>query len=90
MTEKLSTKPYKGVRDFYPKDWMIQKWMFWKMSEVCERFGYENYNASPLEPSELYEAKSGEEIVQNETYNLVDRGDRRVTLRPEMIFSNLP
>ncbi len=82
--QAISTKPYKGVRDFYPKDWMMQKWIFWKMAEVCERYGYENYNASILEASELYEAKSGEEIVQNETYNLIDRGDRRVTLRPEM------
>jgi len=81
---KLSTKPYKGVRDFYPQDWMFQKWMFWKMKEVCERFGYENYNASPLEPTELYEAKSGQEIVGNETYNMIDRGDRKVTIRPEM------
>lgn len=84
MSNKLSTKPYKGVRDFYPQDWMFQKWMFWKMSEVCERFGYENYNASPLEASELYEAKSGSEMINNETYNLIDRGDRRVTIRPEM------
>jgi len=84
MSNKLSTKPYKGVRDFYPQDWMFQKWMFWKMKSVCEKFGYENYNASPLEASELYEAKSGQEIVQNETYNLTDRGDRRVTIRPEM------
>ena len=84
MSNKLSTAPYKGVRDFYPQEWMLHKWMFWKMAEVCERFGYEQYNASPLEASEIYEAKSGEEIIQNETYNLIDRGDRRVTLRPEM------
>lgn len=84
MKQDLSTGPYKGVRDFYPRDWMLQKWMFWKMADVCERYGYENYNASPLEPTELFEAKSGQEIIENETYNLVDRGDRRVTLRPEM------
>ncbi|HIP33393.1 MAG TPA: hypothetical protein EYG89_01375 [Bacteroidia bacterium] len=54
------------------------------MTEVVEKFGYENYAASPLEYTDLYEAKSGREIVENETYNLVDRGDRRVTLRPEM------
>lgn len=82
--KNISTKSYKGVRDFYPQDWMLQKWIFWKMASVAESYGYEQYNASPLEPSELYEAKSGEEIVTNETYNLVDRGGRRVTIRPEM------
>jgi histidyl-tRNA synthetase len=54
------------------------------MSSAAELFGYENYTASPLEYSELYIAKSGQEIVDNETYNLIDRGDRSVTLRPEM------
>jgi len=84
MNKKVSTDSYKGVRDFYPEDWRFQKWLFWKMTEVVEKFGYENYAASPLEYTDLYEAKSGREIVENETYNLVDRGDRRVTLRPEM------
>jgi histidyl-tRNA synthetase len=54
------------------------------MSQVCEKYGYENYTASTLEYSDLYIAKSGREIVENETYNLTDRGGREVTLRPEM------
>jgi histidyl-tRNA synthetase len=37
-----------------------------------------------LEPTELYKAKSGEEIVNEQTYSFKDRGDRDVTLRPEM------
>lgn len=80
----VSLQPYKGVRDFYPEDWRLQKWIFGKMAEVCEKYGYENYNASTLEYSDLYIAKSGREIVENETYNLVDRGGRNVTMRPEM------
>jgi histidyl-tRNA synthetase len=54
------------------------------MREVAESFGYEEYNASILEPADLYRAKTGEEIVSNETYTFTDRGDREVTLRPEM------
>ncbi|PID83341.1 histidine--tRNA ligase [Candidatus Campbellbacteria bacterium] len=82
--KNVSTDAYRGVRDFYPKDWLFQKWLFWKMQEVVESYGYENYNASPLEYSSLFIAKSGSEIVENETYNLTDRGGREVTLRPEM------
>jgi hypothetical protein len=26
--KKVSTESYKGVRDFYPKDWLFQKWLF--------------------------------------------------------------
>ncbi|HQU07630.1 MAG: histidine--tRNA ligase [Parcubacteria group bacterium 21-54-25] len=83
-SEKLSTDPYKGVRDFYPADWARMRAMFSCIRETLNRYGYEEYNASPLERAELYEAKTSEEIVNEQTYTFTDRGDRRVTLRPEM------
>src|SRR3989338_1653969 len=84
MSEQLSTDPYKGVRDFYPADWARMEAMFKRIREVLALWGYEEYNASPLERAELYEAKTSEEIVNEQTYTFTDRGDRRVTLRPEM------
>ncbi|MGF7228853.1 MAG: histidine--tRNA ligase [Candidatus Saccharibacteria bacterium] len=81
---KLSTQPYKGARDFYPEDKRLQKYMFNTMRRVVERFGYEEYDAPILEPIEMYLAKSGEEIVHEQTYVFEDRGGRTVTLRPEM------
>lgn len=84
MTNKLSTDPYKGVRDFYPEDMWLEKYMFETIHKVVERFGYVEYTASILEPAELYRAKSGEEIVNDQTYTFTDRGNREVTLRPEM------
>ncbi len=84
MAKKLDTNPYKGVRDFYPEDMWVEKYLFRIMREVVERFGYIEYGASPLEPSELYKEKSGEEIVNEQTYSFTDRGNREVTLRPEM------
>jgi histidyl-tRNA synthetase len=81
---KLSTEPYKGVRDFYPEDQFVQRYMFEHMERVCELFGYEEYNASVLEPAELYRSKTSEEIVNEQTYTFIDRGDREVSLRPEM------
>lgn len=80
----LSTQPYKGARDFYPEDKRLQKYMFSKIREVVERFGYEEYDAPILEPLELYAAKSGEEIVNDQTYVFEDRGGRQVVIRPEM------
>ncbi len=82
--KKLSTDPYKGVRDFYPEDMRIQNWIFERMRMAVESYGYTEYSASLLEPSDLYRAKSGEEIVSEQTYTFTDRGDREVTLRPEM------
>ncbi len=82
--DKLSTEPYKGVRDFYPEDQFVQRYIFEHMERVCELFGYEEYNASILESAELYRSKTSEEIVKEQTYTFTDRGDREVTLRPEM------
>ncbi len=76
--------PYKGVRDFYPEDERVQKYIFGAMRRVVERFGYEEMNASILEPTDLYTAKTSEEIVSKQTYTFEDRGGRSVTLRPEM------
>jgi len=77
-------EPYKGVRDFYPEDERIQKHIFAAMRRAAESFGYEEYDASILESTELYTAKTSEEIINEQTYTFTDRGDRSVTLRPEM------
>ncbi len=80
----LSTQPYKGARDFYPPDKRLQKYMFGVWRKVAERYGYEEYDAPILEPLEMYAAKSGQEIVNEQTYVFEDRGGRKVTIRPEM------
>lgn len=80
----LSTQPYKGARDFYPEDKRLQKQLFAHMREVCERFGYEEYDAPILESAELYLAKSSQEIVDEQTYSFTDRGGRQMVIRPEM------
>lgn len=80
----LSTQPYKGARDFYPEDKRLQKYMFGLMRHAAESFGYEEYDAPILEPLELYLAKTGDEIVNEQTYAFEDRGGRKVVIRPEM------
>lgn len=86
MTDKqpLSTEPYKGVHDYYPDDWATAQAVFDTIRQTLRSYGYEEYQASPLERAELYESKTSEEIVSQQTYTFTDRGDRRVTLRPEM------
>jgi histidyl-tRNA synthetase len=81
---KLSTEPYKGVRDFYPEDMKIRKEIFKTWREVLENRNYEEYDASVLEPAELYKSKTSSEIVNEQTFSFTDRGDREVVLRPEM------
>ena len=84
MCAFLSTQPYKGTRDFYPDEMRIRTWIFSRMRLACQSFGYQEYDGPMLEPLELYAAKSGEEIVNQQVYSFTDRGDRLVAMRPEM------
>jgi histidyl-tRNA synthetase len=81
---QLSTQPYKGTRDFYPEDMRIRNWMFGRLRDAVSRFGYLEYDGPMLEPFDLYAAKSGEELVNQQLYWLVDKGERKLAVRPEM------
>lgn len=81
---KLSSEPYKGVRDFYPEDMATQNYIFSVWKKVTEQFGYQEYASSLLEPAELYRTKGSEEIVHEQMFTFTDRGGREVALRPEM------
>ncbi len=80
----LPTQPYKGTRDFYPEEMRLRNWFFGKIRSTLETSAFEEYNGPMLESLELYAAKSGEEIADKQTYNFLDRGDRRLAIRPEM------
>lgn len=80
----LSSQPYKGARDYYPEDKRLQNYIFSVWHKVSKLFGYEEYGAPTLEPLEVYAAKSGQELVSEQTYTFTDRGGRLVAIRPEM------
>lgn len=80
----LSSQPYKGTRDYYPEQKRVQNYIFENWRRIALRFGYEEYGAPLLEPIEVYAAKSGQELVGEQTYAFIDRGDRQVAIRPEM------
>ena len=80
-----------GFRDFYPEPlphqdvWSAdaRQFIFEKWRAIARRYGFREYDGPPLEPLELFTTKSGEEIV-GQLYNFVDKGERSVSLRPEM------
>lgn len=80
-----------GFREFYPspqpanEGWSLdaRKHIFDAWRRVAVRYGFREYDGPPLEPLELYTAKSGEEIV-GQLFNFTDKGGRNVSLRPEM------
>src|SRR6476659_8303245 len=79
----MQTKALPGFRDFYPADLALRTHIFRTWRTVASRYGFEEWDGPPLEPLELYTAKSGEEIV-GQLYHFQDKGGREVALRPEM------
>jgi histidyl-tRNA synthetase len=79
----MQAKALPGFREFYPADLALRTHIFRTWRSVAMRYGFEEYDGPPLEPLELYTAKSGDEIV-GQLYNFTDKGAREVALRPEM------
>ena len=82
--QKLSTQPYKGTRDFLPEEMSVRTQIFEKLFATIETYGFRRYDGPILESAAIYEAKSGEEIANQQLYRLVDKGGRELALRPEM------
>jgi len=76
-------KGVKGTRDFYPEEMRLRNWLFDNFTYASLLHGFEEYDAPVLETEELYTRKQGEDIVK-QLYNFKDKGDRKVSLRPEM------
>ena len=80
-----------GFRDFYPEpiptadSWSLdlRRYIFDTWRGTAERYGFREYDGPPIEELDLYTKKSGDEIV-GQLYNFSDKGDRNVSLRPEM------
>jgi histidyl-tRNA synthetase len=72
-----------GFRDFYPEDFSRRQHIFGVWRRAANAFGFEEYDAPVLEPLELYTTKSGDEI-EGQLFSFKDKGDRAVSLRPEM------
>jgi len=80
-----------GFRDFYPEpiptadSWSmdLRRYIFDTWRGTAERYGFREYDGPPIEELGLYTKKSGDEIV-GQLYNFNDKGDRDVSLRPEM------
>jgi len=80
----LTKSPYRGTRDFFPKEMRLRNFIFQKMAEASELFAYEPYDGPLLEEVDLYRAKSGDELINEQIYSFTDRGEREVAIRPEM------
>lgn len=72
-----------GFRDFYPEECARRNYVLSVWREVARRYGFVEYDGPVLEPIELYQKKSGGELV-GQLFDFVDKGGRHAALRPEM------
>ena len=72
-----------GFRDFYPEEFAARAHIMRTWRNVARLHAFVEYDGPPLEPLDMYTQKSGDEIV-GQLYAFRDKGDRDVTLRPEM------
>lgn len=84
---KPTIQAVKGTREFYPEDMAKRQWLYQKIRQVSESFGYQEYDGPFIEKIDLYAAKSGEELVKEQAFVFPDRGGDLITLRPELTLS---
>ncbi|MEX0787270.1 MAG: histidine--tRNA ligase [Anaerolineales bacterium] len=76
--------PVKGTRDFFPEQQARRRWLAEKIRAASQAFGYHEYEAPYLERLDLYAARSGEELVREQSFVFQDRGGDWIVLRPEL------
>jgi histidyl-tRNA synthetase len=81
---KSIIKPVKGTRDYYPEVMALRSWLYDAAKKVSNSFGYQEYEGPLIESIELYAAKSGEELVKEQSFVFEDRGGNLIALRPEL------
>ncbi len=75
----------RGTYDLLPPASTLRAGLEARMRDVATSFGYGEIRTPIFEATELFERGVGEgtDIVEKEMYTFVDKGERRMTLRPE-------
>jgi histidyl-tRNA synthetase len=81
---KSMIQSVKGTREFYPETMAVRQWLYARIRQVSESFGYQEWDGPFLEKIDLYAAKSGEELVKEQAFVFPDRSGELITLRPEL------
>jgi histidyl-tRNA synthetase len=84
FTMKNIIPSVKGTRDYYPEEMSIRNWLYRIIRQVSSAFGYQEWEAPMLETIALYASKSGDELVNQQSFVFPDRGGDMLTLRPEL------
>ncbi|GAB6100883.1 histidine--tRNA ligase [Thermococcus atlanticus] len=76
----------KGTRDLLPEQMAKRRYVFERIREVFELYGFSEILTPTFEYTRLFQLRSGEEVV-NQLYAFRDKGGREVSLRPDLTSS---
>lgn len=83
--DTVMIKSLPGFREFFPEDFARRRYIESCWRAVARRYGFLEMDGPHLESAELYEKKNDANAeILTQLYAFVDRGERRVALRPEM------
>ncbi len=81
----MSITAIKGFNDILPGE--VEKWHHIEAAarDVFSRFGFSEIRVPILEKTDLFARSIGDttDIVEKEMYSFIDKGENRITLRPE-------
>ncbi|MEN8128277.1 MAG: histidine--tRNA ligase [Planctomycetota bacterium] len=79
----MKIQPVKGTRDFYPPQMAVRNFIVDGWKAASTRSGFVEYDGPIFEYLQMYQIKSGDEIVE-QLFNFTDRGGRHLAIRPEI------
>ncbi len=86
----MLTKAPRGTNDIYGDDTLKWQYVEEKVRDVCRCFGFKEIRTPTFEHTELFLRGVGDttDVVEKQMYTFTDKGDRSITLRPEVTASS--
>ncbi len=84
MSKKLSTRPLRGMEDYYPSDLRETNWIIDTIRDVADLYSYEEFESPSLEPIEIFAAKSSDELVNEQSFIVEKKKGEKLILIPEL------
>lgn len=81
---KPSLNPIRGFRDLYPDEKATQEYLFAKIRNIADNYGFVSYDGPILEPIDIYLEKTSEELIKRQTYQVIDKNGDVLVMRPEI------
>ena len=82
---KIEVKPIRGMKDLFGINWLKYQFIINTANKVAVKYGYQIIETPIVESTDVFQRAIGDEtdVVSKEMYSFIDKGNERITLRPE-------